>query len=311
MKVKVFGFDPGYGDIKKSYRDENGNIINEKKSSIIAEASSEATDMPFFEGKRYYMGREAFFRSSDDIVEINDYMNLEKFSPLFLWKALNDSNIDIDSLKYIVTGLSFSQMSKGPDFIKRISKFKVNDDIFDFGKKIILTPQGVGAKYAIDYFYPGETPAAYMIVDIGMSTIDTVDVIDGVIRKENVHGYRDEGIIRIARSLQEYISEKFQEHVSLKEIKEILETKKFYLSGEDHDLSDVISEMSSTYTSATLKVLQQRFPREFKKYRKIYFVGGGAHYIDASVSKIIEILPDPEYYNSIGNLLRGEQELNK
>jgi len=309
VEVEVIGFDPGYADIKESRRDkETGEIINRKYPSLVAKAPSAAKDMPLFEGDRYYMGEDALARSSEDIVELTDYMHLEKISPLFLWKTLKENNIDLDKLKYIVSGLSFSQITKGPDFLKRLSKFKVNNESFNFTGKILLAPQGVGAKYAIDYFYP-DGPSTYLIIDIGLLTIDTVDVINNVVRPENVHGYRDEGIIRIARSLQDYIAEKFEEHVSLKEIKEILETKVYFLEGEEHDLSAIIEEYSRSYTEITLKTLKDRFSREFKKYRKIYFVGGGAHFIDKDVSKVIEVLPNPEYYNSIGNLLRGEQEL--
>lgn len=308
-KIEVLGFDPGYGDIKESFRNEKGEIINRKYSSLVAEASSAANDMPIFENKRFYVGKEALARSSDEIIEINDYMNLEKFSPLFLWKSLNDNKVDLDYLKYVVTGLSFSQMEKGPDFMKRLSKFKINEDSYNLSQKILLTPQGVGAKYAIDYFYRDQVPSTYMIIDIGFSTIDTVDVIEGVVRKENVHGYKDEGIIRIARNIQDHISEKFSEHVSLKEVKEILETKSFYLEGESHDLSEFIKELSKSYTEITIKTLKGRFSREFKKYRKIFFVGGGAYFIDKDISKVIEVLPNPEYYNSIGNLLKGEEAL--
>jgi hypothetical protein len=237
-------------------------------------------------------------------------MHLEYYSPMFLWKTLKENHVDINNLKYIVSGLSFSQISKGPDFIKRLSRFKVNNESLDFRNRILLTPQGVGAKYAIDYYFP-DSPSTYLIIDIGLSTIDTVDVINGLVRPENVHGYKDEGIIRIARNLQDYIAERFEEHISLKEVKEILETKSFFLEGEDYDLSEIIDQFAKSYTEVTLKTLKSRFEREFKKYRKIYFVGGGAHFIDKSLSKVIEVLPDPEYYNSIGNLLRGEQELQK
>jgi len=308
--IDILGFDPGYSDIKESYRNENGEIINRKYSSLVAEASADATDMPLLEGKRYYMGEEALVRGSEEIIELTDYMQLEKTIPLFLYKSIKDNNIDPNQLKYIVSGLSFAQISKGPDFIKRLSKFKINNETFNFSKRVLLAPQAVGAKYAIEYFFP-EGPKTYLIIDIGFSTIDIVDVINSVVRRENVHGYKDEGIIRIARNLQNYIAEKFSENVSLKEVKEILETKTFFLEGEDYDLSDKIEEFSKIYTESTIKTLQERFSREFKKYRKIYFVGGGAYFIDSSISKVIEILPEPEFYNSIGNLLRGEQELQK
>jgi len=146
-KTKTLGFDPGYADNKFSFRNEEGEIVNVKESSIVAEASADASDMPLFEGGRFYMGDMALARSSDDIVEITDYMGLEKFAPLFLWKGLKDNDIDPNSLEYIVTGLSFSQIVKGPDFLKRLSKFKVNSEVYNFSNRVLLTPQGVGAKY--------------------------------------------------------------------------------------------------------------------------------------------------------------------
>ena len=308
--IEVLGFDPGYGDDKFAFRNEKGDIEVRKESSVVAEAPQSAVDMPIFEGKRYYMGDIALARGSQDIIELDDYARLEETAPLFLWRGIKDYKINPDSLKYIVTGLSFAQIAHGKSFLKRLSKFKINNESFDFNNRVLVTPQGVGAKYAIDHYFP-EGPQTYLIIDIGMSTIDVVDVISGVVRPENVHGYKNEGVIRIARNIQDYIAEEFQEHVSLKEVKEILETKSFYLAGEDYNLSDKIKELSEAYTRATLRNLQDRFQREFKKYRRIYFVGGGAHFIDTSVSKAIEVVPQPEYYNAIGNLLRGEQELSK
>ena len=310
MSKKVLGFDPGYGDIKESFRDSNGNIVNRKYSSLVAKAPEKATDMPIFEGDRYYTGAMALMQGENNIIDLTDYIKLEKLAPLFLWKTLKDNKINPKELDYIVTGLSFSQIEKSGDFLKRLSKFKVNGETFDFKDKILLAPQGVGAKYAIDYYYP-EGPDTYLIIDIGFSTIDVVDIIEGVVRPESVQGFKDEGIIRIARSLQDYIANTYGEVLSLKEVKEALETKELYLEGEDHDLSEVIEKFSKSYTEITFNALKERFSREFKKYRKIYFVGGGAYYIDKNVSKVIEVLPNAEYYNSIGNLLRGEIELEK
>jgi len=311
-EIDVIGHDPGYGDIKNSFRDESGKIVNFKYSSLVAEAPSTAIDMPIFEKVRYFTGEDALMRSSSDIIEITEYLYLEKFQPIFVWKSLKDHNINKDRLKYIVSGLSFSQMSKGRDFKKRISKFRVNNELFDFKDRVLIVPQAASAKYAIDHFYP-DGPSTYLVVDIGQSTIDVADIVNGQVRPENVHGYKDEGIIRIGRNIQDLIAERFKEHVSLKEVKEILETKVYFLEGKEHDLSQEVAEFSRRYTEITINTLKSRFQREFKKYRKIYFVGGGAHYIDlsADTSGIIEVLPNPEYYNSIGNLLRGEQEIRR
>ncbi len=304
--MKVLGLDPGFGDIKYSYRNENGEIINKKFSSVVAKASDKAVDMPLLEGERYYIGRTALLRSSSDVIDLFDYEKLEKVMPLFLYEVLNKLNLKPEDIDVIGTGLSFAHIEHSGSFKKRLSRFKINGQIYDFKDKIALLPQGVGAKYAIEYFLEN-VPDVYMIVDIGTSTIDTVDVIEGVVRPENIHGFKDEGVIRILRNIQHIIGKNFSEQISLKEAKEVLETGNYFLEGEDHDLTKEIEELKTNYTKITLSTLKERFSREFKKYRKIYFVGGGAYYIDSSVSKIIEVLDNPEFYNSIGNLLKAEE----
>lgn len=307
MKKSILGIDIGYGDVKVSYLDREGNLKKFKFSSIIADAPLEAVDMPILEGRRYYMEEEALMRDSKDIVEITDYQHLEKFSVMFLWKALEKLKIKPEDVDYIVTGLSLAQYGNGEQFKKRLSKFKINKDNFDFTGKISLLAQGLGAKYAIEKNFE-EKSMAYLIIDIGFSTIDVVDVINGKVRPENIKGYTNEGIIKIARSLQEYILEHFNEVVSLKEVKEILKTKQFILEGTPADLTTYISEISKKYTEHTMKTLKIRYEREFKKYSKVYFVGGGAYFIDKSISPIIETVKEPEYYNSLGNVYFREQK---
>ena len=310
MSKRAIGIDPGFGDIKYAYRGDNGDIVTGKFSSVVAKASDKATDMPLFEGSRYYIGRTALLRSSNDVIDLLDYQKLEQMIPIFVYETLEKTGFKPEDIDMIGSGLSFAHSEHSSSFIKRLSKFKVNGKVYDFKDKVVLLPQGVGAKYVIDTAL-SDVPDVYMIVDIGNSTIDTVDVIEGVVRPENVHGFKDEGVVRILRNIQDIIGKKFGEQISLKEAKEVLETNSYFLEGEDHDLSSEIEVLKTDYTKITLSTLKDRFSREFKKYRKIYFVGGGAYYIDSSVSKVIEVLGQPEYYNAIGNLLRAENELGK
>lgn len=306
----VLGIDIGYGDVKVSFKDRLGNVTKFKFSSIIAEAPFDAIDMPMLEGRRYFMEEEALMRDSKDIIEIVDYQHLEKFSVMFLWKAIEKLKVSPDEIDFIVTGLSLAQYDNGEKFKKRLSKFKINKETFDFKGKISLLAQGVGAKYAIDKTF-NENSMAYLVIDIGFSTIDVVDVINGKVRPENVKGFSNEGIIKIARALQEHIVDNYNEVVSLKEVKEMLVTKTFTVEGQDFDLSEYILKISKRYTEQTMKTLKIRYQREFKKYSKVYFVGGGAHFIDKSISQIIEVVPEPEYYNSLGNLYFKEKQLAK
>lgn len=309
---RILGIDIGYGDVKFSYRNENGEIVYFKFSSVVAEAPIDAEDMPLLEKCRYFLGENALLRDSNSIIEITNYEYLSKFAPLFLWKAMEILNIKAEDIDLIVTGLSLAQVTNAKHFMNRLSKFSINNEKYNFTDKIKLVPQGVGAKYAIDYFYKGIENISletFLIIDIGFSTIDVVDVMNSTVRKENLKGYENEGIIKIARSLQEHLVAKYNVVVSLKEAKEIMYTCQYVEEGNIHSVSDFLETQAFTYTEHTVKILRSRYEREFKKYPKIFFVGGGSHFIDPSVSKIIEVVKDPEYYNSIGNLLFGEKEL--
>lgn len=303
----ILTVDNGYGDIKWVWKNRKGDVKKGKFTSIVAEAPMSANDMPLIDGYRYFMGQEAFMRDSKDIIEIVDYPKLRTFSPLFLWKVMEELKITPDDIDYLVIGLSLAQIDQSDDFKKRMSSFKINNVTYSFKDKISLVPQGVGAKYAIERNF--ENRSTYLLIDIGFSTIDVVDVIDGKVRPENVKGYPHEGIIKIARLLQEYLLDEFDEIVSLKEVKEVMKTKKFRANGVDHDLSEVIKQFSAKYTERTMKSLKIRYKREFQKYTKIYFVGGGAYFIDESASPIICTVKDPEYYNALGNYYYKEGQL--
>ncbi len=309
---RILGVDFGYGDVKGSYRNEKGEILNFKFSSVVAEAPLQAEDMPLMEKKRYFLGKDALMRNSQDIIEISSYENLSTFSPLFLWKIMEILKLKPEDIDLIVTGLSLAQVKNAKNFLTKLSKFSINNEKFDFSGKIKLLPQGVGAKYALDYFFKDKRDHeldTFLIFDIGFLTIDAVDVMNSVVRKENLKGYENEGIIKIARSLQEYILAAYNDLISLKEAKEIMYTRQYVIEGVTHSVNDFLEEQGRHYTEHTIKILRSRYEREFKKYPKIYFVGGGAHFIDKSVSKVIETVPNPEFYNSIGNLLFGEKEL--
>lgn len=307
--MNIIGADIGFGDVKKSRRNKDNKIKSTKRSSVASIAPREAVDMPIFEGQRYYLGKTALLSQTSSIIDMTEYSNLHKLSPLFLWQIINESQLSPNEIDYIVVGLSFSQIENASKYVKRLSKFKINNETIDLTDKILLIPQGVGAKYTIEKFYDN-VPTDYLIIDIGFLTIDSVDVIDNVVRPENVKGKQGLGIIKIARNIQEYIADKFEEHISLKEAKEIIETKKYFISGKEYDLIDKIDDLSEKYTKNIMKYLEDIHQREFKKYRKIYFVGGGSYFIKKT-NPIIEILKSPEYANSIGNLLKGEEEYNK
>jgi len=310
----ILAIDLGIGADKYAYKkDKDSEIKYGKHLVTYAEAPIEAEDMPLFEGKRYYVGEEALMEDSENIINIVEYKTYELFSPLSLWVTLDKLNIDIDKVSKLYIGLSLAQKDYAEQFIKRISKFKVNGVVYDLKDKITLVPQGVSAKYAIDhYFYNDKANQTYAVIDIGQLTVDMATVISGKIRNENAEGVSNEGVIKIIQKIQEHIAKEFGEVISIKEAQNVLMTNKYNLFGE-HDLTEIINEFKKDYSKYIVSMLKARHRNIFKKYPKIYFVGGGSYYInkktlknETGVSEDSLVFPkDAEYYNCIGNLYLG------
>jgi hypothetical protein len=327
--IKVIGFDKGYGLDKYAYFDDKGDLKYGKYMSVFSEAPSETEeDVLFFEGKKYYWGELALMEDSANIEDMNDYKSLEKFTPLSIAllfeEELKTDPKDIDAL---AIGLSLAQKDYADQYLKRIQKFKINDKVYDFKNKTFLVPQGIGAKYAIEYFFhkdSNEKPT-YAILDIGQLTIDLVRVISGKVRRENAEGAAYEGVIKIVQELKEYIGNELNEVISLKEAQDALLKRKIFFYGTEKDLSDKIEELKRNYTKYIIKLVKERYKNIFKKFPKIYVVGGGSYYLDKEIIKeelgsnvnIFELLhenkniPAPEYLNAIGNAVLIKRKLEE
>lgn len=315
----IIGLDSGHGVDKIAYRDENGNIVFKKEISAIAEAPMDADDMPLFEGKRYYVGAIALMEDSSKIKNILDYKEHETYVPLSVWHTLDTLKVDPESVTKLAIGLSLAQKDYAKEFIARVSKFTIDGKKYNFKDKIVLLPQAIGAKFAIDYYFfrNNESEQTYAIIDIGQLTVDKATVVEGKVRRENASGSSNDGIIKIIEELREYIadSESFGDFLSVKETQEILKAGKYISYGEEHDLTDVIAKLKTNYTKYIMTRLQQTDKNIFKKFSKIFFVGGGAYYINiheaglmANIPEKAFIIPEnPEFFNAIGNLLAAEK----
>ena len=223
MKKIIFAQDSGYGVDKYAYRNAEGQIKYGKVNSAIAEAPIDTQDMPLFEGRRFYLGEIALLEDSSKILDILDYKDHERFAPLSLWHAFEESKVDKENIGCISVGLSLAQYNYQANFVKRLSKFSVNKENFDFTGKLALFPQGVGARYAIDSIYYKDAPDEdknYAIIDIGQLTVDTVTVFGGKARQEAANGTAHQGIVKITQNLQEHIAAdaKLKSVLSMKEL---------------------------------------------------------------------------------------------
>jgi len=315
MKNKtILALDSGYGIDKEAHFDENGKIVFSKDVSVYAKAPDDAYDMPLFEGNRYYTGDIALMEDSDNIINATDYKSHEFFAPISLWNTMERLRLKPEDISKLIIGLSLEQRKHAKSFVKRLSKFKVNGEIYDFNDKIALVAQALGAKYAIDYFYyDNKRTETFAVFDIGMDSIDTVTSVKGKAREESASGKVGEGVIKIAQKIIEKVGEDYNEIISVKEAQEILSTKKYAPTNDD--FSDFIEKISKEYTNFIATIIQQRYRTMFKKYPIIYFVGGGSYFLDKKIlmektgkTKEQLIFPEnAEYYNAIGFLILGKE----
>lgn len=314
----ILSVDKGFGLDKFAYRDKE-ELKYGKIESVIADAPMETEDVPVFEGKKYYIGEEALMMDPQSIKSMIDYKEMEKFAPLSIWNIVHYIGKSSQEISHLAIGLSLAQQEYARNFVNRVSAFKVGKEAFDFKNRVILVPQGIGAKYAIDHFYyeEGDTPT-YAIIDIGQLTIDVVTVIKGKVRKENAKGEAHEGIIKIINELKEVIIDKTEgkEFLSIKEVQQALQEEGLSLYGEIIDLKEDIERLKKDYTKYIVASLKEKYKNIFRKFQKIYFVGGGIYYLDQATMeetgvpmKLIETPQDAEYYNAIGNLLVAEKTL--
>jgi hypothetical protein len=261
------GLDHGYGEDKFAYRDEENKIKFGKIMSVFAEAPLDAEDTPLFEGKRYYIGEMALMEDSSAIKNNLDYKDHETIVPLSTWNIFNELNIEPENIKKLGIGLSLAQKEYANNFIKRLSRFTIDNKKIDLKDKIVLVPQAIGAKFAIEHIYKEEN-STYAIFDIGQLTVDRVNVIKGKVRSENASGTAHDGIIKIIQELQEYIASnnEINEYLSIKEVQEILISGKYIAYGEEFDLSEKISELKKNYTRYLIPMIKKQYNNIFKKY---------------------------------------------
>ncbi|MFL1706600.1 ParM/StbA family protein [Campylobacter sp. MOP7] len=319
----IFAQDTGYGTDKYAYRNAQGKIKLGKVNSAIAEAPDESLDTPLFEKKRYYLGDIALLSESKNILNVIDYKDHEKFAPLSLWHALQVSNVDDKDVGMYSLGLSLAQKQHAKEFMKRMASFNVDKVNYKLQNRMMLFPQAVGAKYAIDELHYKDAPdddKNYAIVDIGQLTVDLVTVFKGKTREENASGMAHLGIVKITQDLEEYIASNQDMDnavISMKEAQEILLSNKFIRYGETFDLTGIIDKFKKEYTKYLLTNLADRHKNIFQKIAKIYLIGGGVYYLDKDEManfkgfpvKSLKIPEECEYYNAMGNLLGAEKAI--
>lgn len=331
---KILGIDIGYGDVKVVVGEKSSDTKIEKIfkfSSAVAAAqkvssirdprilevllpqNSTQTAQPgqLEQIAAVYVGDDALNLPSTAIIDIKDYNLLEAFAPVFIVKALELAQLDTADIETVVCGLSVAQLNMSGYFKERLKSFTVNGKTYNF-ENVFLLPQGAGSKLAFDLFgqdFPNKrtdtTLQTYVGCDIGFKTLDLFYVTNGKTSPNLFEGIENAGVMRVAQIIKDNVKETYNRDITLREAKEILDTKTYKLRGQSFDMSEVVKETTKTYSKEILDLVEQKYGQIIDKCDFISLLGGGASLLEIHDPFFKVVKSHSEFYNAIGYYLYG------
>ena len=305
----ILACDSGFGDQKVTVYNENGEILKIFKfpSMIAITKKNEFINdnrIYEFKGHQYYVGENAVNMPSENLIEINEYKNLEYYSPLFLYHILKMIEIKPD---IIVTGLSKAHIQNSGYFKEAVQEFVANGETFKFDDVYIL-PQGAGSKLTVDKYginFPYEQTeflgnSTYVGADIGFNSIDLYSVSNGKTSPNLFEGIEKEGVMKIATDVARKVNELHGRQITLQEAKEVLNTGVYKLRNVEYDFKDYVADIKKDYLKNLLSLIETKYGKILDKCDYIFLSGGGSTFFKNTDDAFIRVPKTKhEYFNSI------------
>lgn len=271
--MSVLCIDIGYGHTKVLYNNNEYKFPSAVSYAGISSTSFSDSDSYEFEGQKYFVGDNKAVR---DALATQDYSFLEKYAPLLIFKAIeyckNNLGLDDSEEIHIATGLSVLNWANREGFKNRIRSFTVNNKLIK--TQIKLFAQGQGVFY--DYFGCSGDDDLNIVFDIGLLTNDFIVFENNKPYPEKCFA-NNHGVNVILKDLQNYISSKFNEHLSEVQVNNILITNQFRHYGVVHKLDDIISQIKDSYIEKITLGINSSSKGLIKEANKIILSGGGAY----------------------------------
>jgi plasmid segregation protein ParM len=268
---------------------------------------------------RYMVGNDAlitgeFNRPSTD----SSYPFTQNYRVQGLWAMEQLLGCELDSkgklpkdLKQVslVTGLPVEFYKKDKDKLaKEIRSWKSR--FIDIVNVSIL-PQPIGTLMDVMTDWDGTQLYDFkdkriIIIDIGDGTIDAIEVLNNNPTKN--YGGASNGVSQMfgdIRSKVRAMNPKFNDAtIEQAEMREIIETGKFFFYGEEKDISQLVAKSKQTMAQSVVSLIDGIWPKR-SAIRKIIVTGGGAAVLKEELKNVIPegqliIQDDPEMSNAIG-----------
>lgn len=281
--MKKIGIDIGYGHTKGMHED-----LLIKRSSAVTIVKTKLIDSMEsinFEGKEYHVGEDAL----SDAIKTRDYSFIYTYSPLIIYNMFKELNI-LDKLNEyeIHTGLSLYDIEKAPEFKKefknrreeflnRISKFVINNEVYTPKIKLFAQGQGVWHDFCLNNGYIEK--GIEVVFDIGYRTNDIIIFKDGSPSKSESNA-DDKGVNIVINELKTYLNREFDITFTEQEVMDIFHKKEILIYGKPKDLSFKIDEMVENYFEIIYSSLKSDYGKILKSAVRVIFSGGGAYLLE-------------------------------
>lgn len=305
--MKILAVDTGFGDVKIVYGDHTKIVSMYKFPSTAAEVklNSMVKDdrVITYNDKSYYIGKDALHVQSSSIIDIDSYDKLEYFSPLFLYKTLNELQIIPD---IIVLGLSIAQINNSGHYKNNVEEFLHKSGI---NSTVYIVPQGLISKLAVDKWgtdFPDFTKdyskeSSYVIADIGFNTLDIVHVVNGSASSNLVRGIENRGAVLIVNDLIVDIKERHNIELNISEAKEVLSTGVLKRRGVTYSVEDLIINSKVKYIDNLKVIIENEFGDILDKVDGLVIVGGGSYILNPGDKGFVRgPKQGAEFYNALG-----------
>lgn len=242
-----------------------------------------------FNGLNYSVGSEAM----RDAYGTRDYIFLEKFAPLLLFKAFENANIDPTQPIRVSTGLSLLNWDKREEFANSLQDFTINNTRVD-NLELMIMPQGKGVLIDCLKHAPELKDELVMVVDIGYNTLDVIPFENGKPLAKEAWA-NTSGVNIMVNELDKYIVSTFGMSLNEAKVNEAFQ-RGWINCGTRKDLSIVIDEEKQKYVDSVFQLLKSKNSQLYNSADTIIIAGGGAYSFEGYAFKDKKVIfPRGEY----------------
>ncbi|TNH33903.1 ParM/StbA family protein [Campylobacter helveticus] len=302
--MQQIAIDIGYGDTKVYYEGKCFKFPSavEQVRQAQVDLSENKKDVYLYNGMQYRVGQKALFGA----IATRGFNFLNKYSPLLVFHALKQAEIDFDKPISIATGLSLLNYQVAEDFINSLKSFTIGE--IHLKPKIFLFAQGQGI--FLECPMPKEDELIG-VIDIGYNTLDFLVFDDNEARSDLCFANQG-GANKIIVDLQKILTREYRVDFSEQEAKKVFLNREVKIAGQRIDFKDTILSMTERYIDFVLDEFSNKCGDLMIRSDGVIIGGGGAYFLDEEYIRQerpnIILAPNPYEYSNVRGYYKGAFE---